>query len=128
MKSIAIPATIITLALFISTGLGNNDDEMDLGNLLQMGKYIQYFTVYVKWLQQIWFIKGMQFGKQFLGEEGMDKIKQGDFSQVMDLGKQFLGEETVNDILHAAADTIVQMKEKEKTEDDAPKDKVVDEL
>lgn len=38
MKSIAIPATIITLALFISTGLGNNDDEMDLGNLLQMGK------------------------------------------------------------------------------------------
>ena len=70
----------------------------------------------------------MQFGKQFLGDEGMDKIKKGDFSQVMDLGKQFLGEETVNDILHAAADTIVQMKEKEKTEDDAPKDKVVDEL
>ena len=48
MKSIAIPATIISLALLISTGLGNNDDEMDLGNLLQMGKYIQYFTVYVK--------------------------------------------------------------------------------
>merc|ERR1712110_253691 len=46
----------------------------------------------------------------------MDKIKKGDFSQVMDLGKQFLGEETVNDLLHAAADTIVQMKEKDKTE------------
>ena len=74
------------------------------------------------------FIKGMQFGKQFLGEEGMDKIKKGDFSQVMDLGKQFLGEETVNEILHAAADTIVQMKEKDKTEDEAPKEKVADEL
>merc|ERR1711915_420870 len=58
----------------------------------------------------------------------MDKIKKGDFSHVMDLGKQFLVEETVNELLHAAADTIVQMKEKEKTEDDAPKDKLVDEL
>lgn len=105
MKSIII--IVITLSLFINAGLGNNDEELDLGNLLQMG---------------------MQFGKQFLGEEGIEKIKNGDFSQVMDLGKQFLGEETVNDLLHAAADTVVQMKEKEKTEDDAPKDKVVDEL
>ena len=37
MKSIAIPVTIITLALFINAGLGNNDEELDLGNLLQMG-------------------------------------------------------------------------------------------
>ena len=72
----------------------------------------------------------MQFGKQFLGDEGMDKIKKGDFSQIMDLGKQFLGEEAVNDLLHAAADTVVQMKEKEKSgvEEEVPKDKVVDEL
>ena len=60
----------------------------------------------------------------------MDKIKKGDFSQIMDLGKQFLGEEAVNDLLHAAADTVVQMKEKEKSgvEEEVPKDKVVDEL
>ena len=72
----------------------------------------------------------MQFGKQFLGDEGMDKIKKGDFSQIMDLGKQFLGEEAVNDLLHAAADTVVQMKEKEKpgAEEEVSKDKVVDEL
>ena len=60
----------------------------------------------------------------------MDKIKKGDFSQIMDLGKQFLGEEALNDLLHAAADTVVQMKEKEKSgaEEEVPKDKVVDEL
>ena len=37
MKSIVIPVTIITLALFVNAGLGNNDEELDLGNLLQMG-------------------------------------------------------------------------------------------
>ena len=60
----------------------------------------------------------------------MDKIKKGDFSQIMDLGKQFLGEEALNDLLHAAADTVVQMKEKEKSgaEEEVPKDKFVDEL
>ena len=35
MKSVVI--TIITLSLFIKAGLGNNDEELDLGNLLQMG-------------------------------------------------------------------------------------------
>ena len=35
MKNIII--TIITLSLVINAGLGNNDEEMDLGNLLQMG-------------------------------------------------------------------------------------------
>ena len=37
MKSIIIT---ITLSLFINAGLGNNDEEMDIGNLLQMGKQI----------------------------------------------------------------------------------------
>ena len=40
MRSIVIPVTIMTLSLLISTGLGNNDEEMDLGNLLQMGTMI----------------------------------------------------------------------------------------
>ena len=39
MKSLHLLVTIVTLATLISTGLGNKEEEMDLGNLLQMGKY-----------------------------------------------------------------------------------------
>ena len=55
----------------------------------------------------------MQLGKSFLGDEGIEKLKKGDFSQVVKLGEQFLGEETMNEYLTAAADQFVQMKDNE---------------
>ena len=52
-------------------------------------------------------------GKAYLGDEGMEKVKKGDFSQILQLGEQFLGEQGMNDLLSAAADTLVQMKKPE---------------
>lgn len=60
----------------------------------------------------------MQLGQNFLGDEGMEKIKKGDFSQVMKLGEQFLGKDTVNELLNAAADQFVQLKENSEKVDD----------
>ena len=48
----------------------------------------------------------------------MEKIKKGDFSQVMKLGEQFLGKDTVNELLNAAADQFVQLKENSERVDD----------
>ena len=60
----------------------------------------------------------MQLGKTFLGDEGMEKVKKGDLSEIMNLGKQFLGEETMNDIITGVADQFIQMKDlKIKTSD-----------
>ena len=53
----------------------------------------------------------MQLGKTFLGDEGMEKVKKGDLSEIMSLGKQFLGEETMNDIITGVADQFIQMKD-----------------
>ena len=55
----------------------------------------------------------MQLGKTFLGDEGIERVKKGDFSQVVKMGEQFLGEDTMKDFMTAAADQFFQMKDNE---------------
>ena len=73
-------------------------------------------------------------GKTFLGDEGIEKMKKGDFTQLYKLGEQFLGEQGMNDLVNAATDTLVQFKpdkekqEASKEEEPSIKEKVDDEL
>lgn len=73
-------------------------------------------------------------GKTFLGDEGIEKMKKGDFTQLYKLGEQFLGEQGMNDLMNAAADTLVQLnpdkKKEEASKDEEPsvQEKVADEL
>ena len=95
------PLTHILLLLSLLLTVGADDQEIDLGQMLQMG---------------------LNMGKQYLGEEGMDKLKKGDFSQLVELGEKFLGEGAVNDILTAAAKEFI------KTEDQPDIDKQEEEV
>merc|ERR1712183_1174184 len=65
----------------ISEGSGDSGGEMDLSDLLQMG---------------------LALGKSVLGEEGMEKLKQGDLSDLLKVGEKVLGEGVMNDFLQAA--------------------------
>merc|ERR1712096_419245 len=74
----------------ISEGSGDSGGEMDLSDLLQMG---------------------LALGKSVLGEEGMEKLKQGDLSDLLKVGERVLGEGVMNDFLQAAEGA---MKDEEK--------------
>ena len=86
---------ILLLTLSVLLMVGADDQEIDLGQMLQMG---------------------LNMGKQYLGEEGMDKLKKGDFSQLVELGEKFLGEGAVNDILTAAAKEFIKTEDQPVTE------------
>ena len=101
-------------------------DNIDLSDILKMGECGTVGDSYPAADKMelphrckfIFHISGMQLGQNFLGDEGMEKIKKGDFSQVMKLGEQFLGKDTVNELLNAAADQFVQLKENSEKVDD----------
>ena len=69
--------------------------ELDLSQMLQMG---------------------LSLGKQYLGQDGVDRLKKGDFSQLLQLGEKFLGEGTVNDLISAAAKEFLDDQEKHKSD------------
>ena len=69
--------------------------ELDLSQMLQMG---------------------LSLGKQYLGQDGVDRLKKGDFSQLLQLGEKFLGEGTVNDLISAAAKEFLDDQVKHKSE------------
>jgi len=91
----SVISSVSLLLLFINYSTAAKDDgkiDIDLGEMLQMG---------------------MQLGKTFLGDEGIERVKKGDFSQVVKMGEQFLGEDTMKDFMAAAADQFFQMKDNE---------------
>jgi len=91
----SVISSVSLLLLFINYSAASKDDgkvDIDLGEMLQMG---------------------MQLGKTFLGDEGIERVKKGDFSQVVKMGEQFLGEDTMKDFMTAAADQFFQMKDNE---------------
>merc|ERR1712168_1660696 len=110
------PLTYLLLLLSLVLAVRTDDQEIDLTQMLQMG---------------------LNMGKQYLGEEGVDKLKKGDFSQLVELGEKFLGDGAVNDILSAAAkeflktedqDQSITDKKNEKSSGSADNDKIPDEL
>merc|ERR1739838_947033 len=79
----------------ISEGSGDSGGEMDLSDLLQMG---------------------LALGKSVLGEEGMEKLKQGDLSDLLKVGERVLGEGVMNDFLQAAEGAIKEDKDENLSE------------
>ena len=58
--------------------------------------------VEMDWAQM--FQMGMALGKSILGEEAIEKLKQGDLSELMKVGEKVLGENTVKDFLNSATE------------------------
>lgn len=66
-------------------GKGEDNQEMDWGQMLQMG---------------------MEFGKQILGEEVVEKLKQGDLSTLMEVSQKVMKQDMVKDFLKSATDAM----------------------
>merc|ERR1740124_866149 len=60
------------------------------------------------------FQMGMALGKSILGEEAIEKLKQGDLSELIKVGEKVLGENTVKDFLNSATEGAFAPKEGEK--------------
>merc|ERR1711892_930324 len=58
--------------------------------------------VEMDWAQM--FQMGMALGKSILGEEAIEKLKQGDLSELIKVGEKVLGENTVKDFLNSATE------------------------
>merc|ERR1712106_928300 len=58
--------------------------------------------VEMDWAQM--FQMGMALGKSILGEEAVEKLKQGDLSELIKVGEKVLGENTVKDFLNSATE------------------------
>merc|ERR1712106_1118686 len=58
--------------------------------------------VEMDWAQM--FQIGMALGKSILGEEAIEKLKQGDLSELIKVGEKVLGENTVKDFLNSATE------------------------
>merc|ERR1719483_826450 len=54
---------------------------------------------------------GMALGKSILGEEAIEKIKNGDLSELIKVGEKVLGENTVKDFLNSATEGAFSSKE-----------------
>merc|ERR1740124_1226232 len=57
------------------------------------------------------FQMGMALGKSILGEEAIEKLKQGDLSELIKVGEKVLGENTVKDFLNSATEGAFASKE-----------------
>merc|ERR1712106_1253855 len=68
--------------------------------------------VEMDWAQM--FQMGMALGKSILGEEAIEKLKQGDLSELIRVGEKVLGENTVKDFLNSATEGAFAPKEGEK--------------
>merc|ERR1740124_1041473 len=60
------------------------------------------------------FQMGMALGKSILGEEAIEKLKQGDLSELIKVGEKVFGENTVKDFLNSATEGAFAPKEGEK--------------
>merc|ERR1712106_670838 len=58
--------------------------------------------VEMDWAQM--FQMGMALGNSILGEEAIEKLKQGDLSELIKVGEKVLGENTVKDFLNSATE------------------------
>ena len=65
--------------------------------------------VEMDWAQM--FQMGMALGKSILGEEAVEKIKNGDLSELIKVGEKVLGENTVKDFLNSATEGAFASKE-----------------
>merc|ERR1711892_950550 len=68
--------------------------------------------VEMDWAQM--FQMGMALGKSILGEEAIEKLKQGDLSELIKVGEKVLGENTVKDFLNSATEGAFAPQEGEK--------------
>merc|ERR1712106_910833 len=68
--------------------------------------------VEMDWAQM--FQMGMALGNSILGEEAIEKLKQGDLSELIKVGEKVLGENTVKDFLNSATEGAFASKEGEK--------------